>query len=117
MAKPTIEEYITITRINHESGNEKGRIELKGRFLIELSNNAFRGTSGEDAIERVEKFLKIADSLNVPNVSHHRYKTMNGYTKNALWNYWKKGDDQEVMTNEELSDSEDGNLNEEEIIA
>ncbi|GJU29163.1 hypothetical protein Tco_1172752 [Tanacetum coccineum] len=192
MAKPTIEEYITITRINHESGNERGRIELKGRFLIELSNIAFSGTSGEDAVERVEKFLKIADLLNVPNVSHHRlrvsiflvsltgaasewfkdesigsitkwvdladkifrkfyppsrawrivetnevskkilwdpantkfenwlaskfksYKTMNGYTKNALWNYWKKGDDQEVMTNKELSDSEDGNLNEEE---
>ncbi|GJW09078.1 hypothetical protein Tco_1571501 [Tanacetum coccineum] len=189
MTEPTMEEYRTITRINHESSNERGRIELKGRFLIELGNNAFSGTNGEDAVEHVEKFRKIADSLNVPNVSHDRlrvsifsvsltgaasewfkdesigsitkwidlpniffgkfyppsragrkvetnkvskmilwdpadtkfenwlaskfmsYKTMGGCTKNALWNYWKKGDDQEVMTNEELSYSKDGNLN------
>ncbi|GJZ69395.1 hypothetical protein Tco_0632945 [Tanacetum coccineum] len=45
------------------------------------------------------------------------YKTMDRCTKNALWNYWKKGNDQKVMTNRELSDSEDGNLNEEEEIA
>ncbi|GJR41111.1 zinc finger, CCHC-type containing protein [Tanacetum coccineum] len=194
MMEPTMEEYITITRINHESGNEKGKIELNGRFLTELGNNAFSGTNGEDTVEHVKKFLKIAYSLNVPNVSHDQlrvsiflvsltgatsewlkdesigsitkwvdladncfgkfyppshagrkvetnkvnkmilwgptdtkfenwlaskfmsYKTMDGCTKNALWNYWKKSDDQEVMTNEELSDSEDGNLNEKEKI-
>ncbi|GJX59097.1 ALP1-like protein [Tanacetum coccineum] len=49
MMEPTMEEYMTITRINYESGNnEKGRIELKGRFLIELCDNAFSGTNGED---------------------------------------------------------------------
>ncbi|GJY51969.1 hypothetical protein Tco_0442816 [Tanacetum coccineum] len=42
MTEPTMEEYITITRINHESGHGRGRIELK------------------------------VDSLNVPNVSHDR---------------------------------------------
>ncbi|GJT46743.1 hypothetical protein Tco_0955458 [Tanacetum coccineum] len=45
------------------------------------------------------------------------YKTMDRCTKNALWNYWKKGNDQKVMTNGELYNSEDGNLNEEEEIA
>ncbi|GKF42311.1 hypothetical protein Tco_0125653, partial [Tanacetum coccineum] len=46
MREPTMEEYLTITRINYESGNEKGRIELKGRFLIELHDNAFSGING-----------------------------------------------------------------------
>ncbi|GJW01104.1 hypothetical protein Tco_1556355 [Tanacetum coccineum] len=63
--EPTVKEYITITRINHESGNERGGIELMGRFIIDLSNNAFSGTNGEDTVKHVEKFLKIADSLNV----------------------------------------------------
>nr|GEW65497.1 hypothetical protein [Tanacetum cinerariifolium] len=155
MMGPTMKEYITITRINHESGNEKGRIELKGRFLIELSNNAFSETNGEDAIEHVKKFLKIADSLNVPNVSHDRLRvsifpvslidaasewfkdeSIGSITKYVdladkfLENFIhlsrarrkvktneKKGDDQEVITNKELFDSKDGNLNEEEEIA
>ncbi|GKC02177.1 hypothetical protein Tco_0993787 [Tanacetum coccineum] len=29
---------------------------------------------------------------------------MDPFTKNALWDYWKKGDDQEVLTNEAFSD-------------
>ncbi|GKB09853.1 hypothetical protein Tco_0843776 [Tanacetum coccineum] len=124
--EPTVKEYITITRINHESGNERGGIELMGRFIIDLSNNAFSGTNGEDTVKHVEKFLKIADSLNDPGDTKFKnwlaskfmsYKIMDGCTKNALWNYWKKGNDQEVMTNQELSDSENGNLNEEEVIA
>ncbi|GJU50182.1 hypothetical protein Tco_1219737, partial [Tanacetum coccineum] len=48
-------------------GNEKGRIELKGRFLIELRDNAFSRTNGEDAVEHIENFLEIVNSLNIPN--------------------------------------------------
>nr|GEU91008.1 hypothetical protein [Tanacetum cinerariifolium] len=132
MREPTMEEFMTITRINYESENKKGRIKLKGRFLIELRDNAFSGTNGEDAIEHIENFLKIVDLLNVPNISQNffgkfytpsrtgreieangdntkvewdptniefenwlgskfrNHKTMNQYTKNALWNYWRK---------------------------
>ncbi|GKE51395.1 hypothetical protein Tco_1486551 [Tanacetum coccineum] len=32
---------------------------------------------------------------------------MDPLTKNALWDYWKKGDDQKVLTNEALSDLEE----------
>ncbi|GJW60850.1 hypothetical protein Tco_0110185 [Tanacetum coccineum] len=74
MENTTVEEYMTITRINYESGNEKGRIELKGRFLIELCDNAFSGTNGEDAIEYIENFLKIVDSLNIPNTSNNQLR-------------------------------------------
>ncbi|GKD21982.1 hypothetical protein Tco_1223685 [Tanacetum coccineum] len=39
-------------------------------------------------------------------------KTMDWYTKNALWIYWMRGDDEEVLTDEELSDLEEENLSE-----
>ncbi|GKF58707.1 hypothetical protein Tco_0172244, partial [Tanacetum coccineum] len=56
MTEPTMEEYMIITRINYESGSEKDRIELKGQSLIELRDNAFSGTNGEDAIEHIKNF-------------------------------------------------------------
>ncbi|GJT30134.1 hypothetical protein Tco_0910409 [Tanacetum coccineum] len=43
--------------------------------------------------------------------------TMDSYTKNALWIYWKKGNDEEVLTNEELSGLEEENTGEENEIA
>nr|GEV87680.1 hypothetical protein [Tanacetum cinerariifolium] len=86
MREPTIEEYITITRLNYDLGNEKGRIELKGRFLLELQNNDFNGTNGEDTIEHIESFLEIVYSLNITN---------------------KRGDDKEVKIENELSNPKD----------
>nr|GEV42712.1 hypothetical protein [Tanacetum cinerariifolium] len=65
---------MTINRINYESGKEKGRIELKGRFLIELRDNAFSETNGKDVIEHIENFLKIVDSLNIPNISNNQLR-------------------------------------------
>ncbi|GKB98528.1 hypothetical protein Tco_0984665 [Tanacetum coccineum] len=38
---------------------------------------------------------------------------MDGYTKNALWDYWIRGDDEEVITDDELPNLGDGNLIEE----
>nr|GEU69258.1 SGNH hydrolase-type esterase domain-containing protein [Tanacetum cinerariifolium] len=45
------------------------------------------------------------------------YMTMYWYTKNALWIYWVRGDDEEVITDDELSNLRDGNLIEENKIA
>ncbi|GKB02601.1 hypothetical protein Tco_0830690, partial [Tanacetum coccineum] len=45
------------------------------------------------------------------------HKTMDWYTKNALWIYWIRGDDEVVLTDEELSDIEEENLSEEDKIA
>ncbi|GKD68882.1 hypothetical protein Tco_1322972 [Tanacetum coccineum] len=130
VGEPTMKEYMTVTRINYESGNDKGMIKLKGRFLLELQNNALSGTHGEDTMEHIKNFLKIVDSLNIPNwdpndlefknwlaSKFRNYKTMDGYTKNDLWNYWKRGDDEEVKTNNELSNPRDDNLIEENEIA
>ncbi|GKB27326.1 hypothetical protein Tco_0866727 [Tanacetum coccineum] len=47
--------------------------------------------------------------------SNHRI--MHWYTKNALWLYWKRGDDEEVLTEYKLSDLEEENMSDENEIA
>ncbi|GJR15346.1 VIER F-box protein 2 [Tanacetum coccineum] len=42
----------------------------------------------------------------------NNHKTMDWYTKNALWLYWKRGDDEEVLTYDELSDLKEESLRE-----
>ncbi|GJV85869.1 hypothetical protein Tco_1525767 [Tanacetum coccineum] len=91
--------------------DDKAHFELKGRFLIELHDNAFSEINGEDAMEHIENFLEIVDSLNM------NHKTMDEYSKNALWNYWRNGNDEEVITDSELSNPRDDNLIEENEIA
>ncbi|GJS25196.1 hypothetical protein Tco_0453828 [Tanacetum coccineum] len=47
----------------------------------------------------------------------NNHETMDWYTKNALWIFWTRGDNEEVKTNDELSNPEKGNLIEEAEIA
>ncbi|GJX35905.1 hypothetical protein Tco_0247462, partial [Tanacetum coccineum] len=47
----------------------------------------------------------------------NNHKTMDWYTKNTLWLYWKRGDDEEVLTYDEFSDLEEENLREDIEIA
>ncbi|GKB88433.1 hypothetical protein Tco_0960705, partial [Tanacetum coccineum] len=73
MMKPTMEEYVTEVRGDYYSSitktmiNGKAAYELKGKFLDDLRNNAFSETNEEDAIEHIESFLKIIDSLELPH--------------------------------------------------
>ncbi|GKG07349.1 hypothetical protein Tco_0330318, partial [Tanacetum coccineum] len=61
MGEPTMEEYMTKTREDYESGivrpkiNEKVQFELKGQFLKELQDNTSSGSDKEDANEHIEK--------------------------------------------------------------
>ncbi|GJU70913.1 hypothetical protein Tco_1262318 [Tanacetum coccineum] len=71
--------------------DEKARFELKGQFLKELHDNNFSGSDNEDENEHIEK--------------------------NALWIYWTRGDDEKVITDDELSNPREGNLIEEIEIA
>ncbi|GJY38565.1 hypothetical protein Tco_0424929 [Tanacetum coccineum] len=45
------------------------------------------------------------------------HSTIDWYTKNALWMYWIRGDDEEVLTDKELSDLEETYVNKEDEIA
>ncbi|GJY68702.1 hypothetical protein Tco_0471684 [Tanacetum coccineum] len=49
------------------------------------------------------------------NFSNH--STMDWYTKNTLWMYWIRGDDEEVLTDKELSDLEETHVNEDDEVA
>ncbi|GJV89748.1 hypothetical protein Tco_1533686 [Tanacetum coccineum] len=48
------------------------------------------------------------------NFSNH--STMDWYIKNELWMYWIKGDDEEVLTDKELSDLEETHVNEDDEV-
>nr|GEU44337.1 reverse transcriptase domain-containing protein [Tanacetum cinerariifolium] len=65
--------------------NGKRSYELKGKFVDDLRDNAFRRTNGEDAVEHIKYFLKIVEPINLPNVNYERLrtKTYEGY-KNEL---------------------------------
>nr|GEV58666.1 retrovirus-related Pol polyprotein from transposon TNT 1-94 [Tanacetum cinerariifolium] len=45
------------------------------------------------------------------------HMTMDWYTKNELWLYWKMGDDEEVVTNDELSNLEEESLREDDALS
>ncbi|GJQ92120.1 hypothetical protein Tco_0003259 [Tanacetum coccineum] len=45
------------------------------------------------------------------------HSTMDWYMKNALWMHWIRGDDEEVLTNKELSDLEETHMNDNDEVA
>ncbi|GJZ07440.1 hypothetical protein Tco_0541233 [Tanacetum coccineum] len=108
MENTTVEEYMTITRINYESGNEKGRIELKGQFLIELCDNAFSRTNAEGSKDK--RFAEISEgqSMQRPPLfeSDHfiywknRFETYVKAEDLDLWHIILNGDFPPVAKNE-----------------
>ncbi|GJT26472.1 hypothetical protein Tco_0906747 [Tanacetum coccineum] len=122
--------------------NGKNSYELKGKFLDDLHKNAFSETHREDTVEHIEYFLKIVDPIDLPNPSRTGkvntliikwdptnpkfenwlaskfvyYKTMDIFTKGALWDYWKLGSDEIKPANEETFDLEETNHDDEQEI-
>ncbi|GJR15939.1 hypothetical protein Tco_0798591 [Tanacetum coccineum] len=50
---------------------------------------------------------EISGLANIPSSKFYNHKTMDHYTKNALWIYWARGDDEVELTDEESLDSDD----------
>ncbi|GKA17413.1 hypothetical protein Tco_0697250 [Tanacetum coccineum] len=75
-----MKEFATNDQADYYSGitsisvNGKNAYELKGKFLDDLHNNAFSGTNGEDAVERIEYFLKIVDPIDLLNVNQDKLR-------------------------------------------
>ncbi|GJT95406.1 hypothetical protein Tco_1090924 [Tanacetum coccineum] len=46
--------FTFVTGITSIKVNGKNAYELKGKFLVDLHNNAFSGTNGEDTVEHIE---------------------------------------------------------------
>ena len=76
MGETVFEEYITVIRRNYITKNDVGKIiqkdsfQIKGMFLEKLAGDAFSGTNGEDAVEHIEKFLKIMGPINMKDINH-----------------------------------------------
>ncbi|GKE31456.1 hypothetical protein Tco_1450778 [Tanacetum coccineum] len=81
-AKSTMRKFATNDQANYYSGitsitvNGKNAYELKGEFLDDLHNNAFRETNGEDAVKHIEYFLKIVDPIDLPNVNQDKLRVV-----------------------------------------
>ncbi|GKC36984.1 hypothetical protein Tco_1049368 [Tanacetum coccineum] len=143
--KTTMKEFMTNDQDDYYSGitciivNGKRAYELKGRFFVDLRNNAFSGTNGEDAVKHIEYFLKISDPINLPNVNYERLKlvmkkptnimfeewlaskfanhmTMDPFTKKVLQDFWKKNDDQGGVIDGGFSGLNEANNNDEQEI-
>ncbi|GJV40203.1 hypothetical protein Tco_1418643 [Tanacetum coccineum] len=71
----TMEQYLSKTHGNYESGvvrpkiNDKTHFELKGQFLKELRENTFSGSKHEDANKHIKKVLEILDLFHIPEVT------------------------------------------------
>ncbi|GKD55905.1 hypothetical protein Tco_1289292 [Tanacetum coccineum] len=91
--------------------NEKNAYELKGKFLDDLLNNAFSGTNGKDADPVNPRFEGWLATKFV------NYKTMDIFTKGALWDYWKIGGDEIKVSDDESSDLEEYRSDKEEETA
>ncbi|GKB96528.1 hypothetical protein Tco_0982665 [Tanacetum coccineum] len=72
----TMEQYMSKTRANYESGvarpkiEDKDNFELKGQFLKELRDNTFRrSVIMKDAKKHIEKVLEIIDLSHIPNIT------------------------------------------------
>ncbi|GKE66830.1 hypothetical protein Tco_1520991, partial [Tanacetum coccineum] len=75
-----MKEFVANDQANYYSGitsikvNGKNAYELKGKFLDDLHKNAFSGTNGEDAVEHIEYFLRIVDTIDLLNVNQDKLR-------------------------------------------
>nr|GEW62183.1 hypothetical protein [Tanacetum cinerariifolium] len=78
--KTTMKEFATSEKENYYSRitsimvNGKRVYELKCKFLDDLRDNAFSGTSRENTVEHIEYFFKIVDPINLSNVNYERLR-------------------------------------------
>ncbi|GJX00184.1 hypothetical protein Tco_0184097 [Tanacetum coccineum] len=80
MAEPNLNEYISATRKNYLSDDNKGRmveksfLEIQGTFFMKIRDNTFNGKIGENAVEHIENFLKVVGPLKIKDVSQDRFR-------------------------------------------
>ncbi|GJT92962.1 hypothetical protein Tco_1081807 [Tanacetum coccineum] len=80
MVEPNLNDYISVTRKNFLSDDNKGRmaeksfLEIQGTFLVKIRDNTFNGTIGENVVEHIENFLEVVRPLNIKGISHDRFR-------------------------------------------
>ncbi|GJT96175.1 SGNH hydrolase-type esterase domain-containing protein [Tanacetum coccineum] len=113
----TVEQCLDLIYGDHKKVDVKVKEELISKWLVQSYKKQFDEymeikkqwvTRRIDAdMEYDPSDVKFAEWLALKFYNH---KTMDWYTKNALWIYWTRGDDVVEITNEEFSDPDDENL-------
>ncbi|GJV99124.1 hypothetical protein Tco_1554376 [Tanacetum coccineum] len=120
----TIEEWLDLMYGDHKIFDRKIKEEVISKWLIQSYKKQFneymeikkqRMTYGVAA--DMEYDLSDVDFTEWIALKFSNHLTMDWYTKNALWMYWIRGDDVEVLTDKELSDLKETYVNEEDEIA
>ncbi|GJR78466.1 hypothetical protein Tco_0149251 [Tanacetum coccineum] len=78
MAEP--KNYITATRKNFISNYNEGRmvekciVEIQGKFLEKIRNDAFNGNKGENTYEHINKFLDVVGPIKINGLTQDRFR-------------------------------------------
>nr|GEX50745.1 hypothetical protein [Tanacetum cinerariifolium] len=118
--KSTMKGFATDDQADYYSGitsitiNGKNAYEMKGKFLDDFYNNAFSGTNEEDAVKRIEYFLKNIDPIDLPNVNQDKLRIV------VSQSHWLEmhgdGSDEVEPTNEKNFNLEETNRDDEKEI-
>ncbi|GJS49258.1 hypothetical protein Tco_0599379 [Tanacetum coccineum] len=95
--KEIMEEVVSTWLVRSYRKQFKEYMEIKRRFKVNRFN-----TDVECDPTNIEFPKWLTSKFN-------NHKMMDWYTKNALWLYWKGGDDEEIFTYDELCDLEEEN--------
>ncbi|GJV58516.1 hypothetical protein Tco_1459521 [Tanacetum coccineum] len=73
-------EYISVTRKNFLSDDNKGRMieksfdEIQGTFLMKIHDNTFNGIIRENAFKHINNFIEVVGPLKVKGLSQDRFR-------------------------------------------
>ncbi|GKC83978.1 hypothetical protein Tco_1139695 [Tanacetum coccineum] len=74
-----LNDYITATRKNFVSNDNKGKmveksiVEIQGTFLVKIRDNAFNGNIRENAFKHIDKFLEIVGPIKINGLTQDRF--------------------------------------------
>ncbi|GJZ73688.1 hypothetical protein Tco_0637834 [Tanacetum coccineum] len=113
----TLKQWLDLKFGDHKKVDKEIVKGVVGTWLIQSYKKQF-----EDYME-IKRRLKVngintdveCDPTNIKFArwlasKFNNHMTMDWYTKNALWLYWKRSDDEEIFTYDEFSDLEEENL-------
>ncbi|GJT59692.1 hypothetical protein Tco_1003225 [Tanacetum coccineum] len=112
MAEPN--EYISVTRKNILSDDNKGRmveksfLKIQGTFLVRIRDNTFNGMIRENVFKHIDNFLKVVGPVKIKGLSQDRFKV--SVFPISLAEKFVQKFYQLLDNNEEMETNEDDNL-------
>ncbi|GJW02040.1 hypothetical protein Tco_1560896 [Tanacetum coccineum] len=113
----TIEQWLDLIYRDYKMVDVKVKNEVVSNWLVRSYKMQF-----DEYMEIMKQWMKLGSNADMEydpsNVEFaewlaskfYNHKTMDQFTKNALWIYWTRGDDEVEFTNKESSDPDDENL-------